>query len=632
MKKIQLTLLLIFLSFNLFSQTKLIETPPIEKIIFDTNKKQYLAGENLDLSFEILNAKSHEASNVSVPVYVELVSHNIVVQRWVVKNLRQKNSYTFTLPPDLFSDYYQLRVYTKWSLNFQFDHVPTKNILILSSYYRNEITQKSQPLKVKNIDVFAESGKALYGKECRFLIEIKDEFGNYTEASLQLVTDKNEVLREIEIGQNGIGYFSFVPQFNLQYFLVLENKKVKLEILETGVILAADYLPIQNQWRVVIQKSEELEKLFVLAHLRGNVFFQKELDANTASTVFYIENDSFPKGIINLAVINDKNEVLSERVLSNSVDSLNAILDDAELEKPIMNTDNLYLKNVELISNRNILFNYQNIFGNKKMIYENEFGICFKGKVAGDLKKGKADKLKISLVVNPLQDSLGKQFIVTETDKEGMFEFKDLEFYGENELKLKCVAKGSAYNFKIEEDLTPTFLSQTRKIDWSKFDDTKKQKIDSVYIEILKESENKKSILLIETIVKAKKIEADKNIKFKSEPSQVIYKDKIQRVNRFDDFFSQYINNRLTKYYLPKVVYYLDDNRVETSDQITMVYNSAIVYAEIHDGDADANIENANILVLFYTDLSNNPKVLKYLEKLDEEKSYSFTMNGYYSK
>ena len=401
MKKIQLTLLLIFLSFNLFSQTKLIETPPIEKIIFDTNKKQYLAGENLDLSFEILNAKSHEASNVSVPVYVELVSHNIVVQRWVVKNLRQKNSYTFTLPPDLFSDYYQLRVYTKWSLNFQFDHIPTKNILILSSYYRNEITQKSQPLKVKNIDVFAESGKALYGKECRFLIEIKDEFGNYTEASLQLVTDKNEVLREIEIGQNGIGYFSFVPQFNLQYFLVLENKKVKLEILETGVILAADYLPIQNQWRVVIQKSEELEKLFVLAHLRGNVFFQKELDANTASTVFYIENDSFPKGIINLAVINDKNEVLSERVLSNSVDSINAKLDDAELEKPIMNTDNLYLKNVELISNRNILFNYQNIFGNKKMIYENEFGICFKGKVASDLKKGKADKLKISLVVNP---------------------------------------------------------------------------------------------------------------------------------------------------------------------------------------------------------------------------------------
>jgi hypothetical protein len=105
-----------------------------EKLFLHTDKQIYFTGETIWFKTYLLDAKRHIPKTLSKIIYVELLnSNNQPITTQILKTYDGLQGSEIYLPDTLKSDYYKLRAYTKWMLNFDWNFIFEKEVLIIQN-------------------------------------------------------------------------------------------------------------------------------------------------------------------------------------------------------------------------------------------------------------------------------------------------------------------------------------------------------------------------------------------------------------------------------------------------------------------------------------------------------------------
>ncbi len=119
-----------------------------EKVFVEGLESYYLAGEQLHLDIRVKDLWNQNLSNLSKVLYVDLIDldHEKVLKHAVLKLNEGICSYTMPLDSNLTGACYQIRAYTNWMRNFSERGFFSKNLLIFSKNYQNDLKNLSQKL------------------------------------------------------------------------------------------------------------------------------------------------------------------------------------------------------------------------------------------------------------------------------------------------------------------------------------------------------------------------------------------------------------------------------------------------------------------------------------------------------
>jgi hypothetical protein len=158
-----------------------IEQVPSEVVYVQTDRDEYIAGEEFWFNISLFDRQSSKPSARSKIVYVEILnSDNTPVAQ---KRIGITNGFgpgQFTLPDSLTTGTYTLRAYTNWMKNFMPENCFMKDINIYN-YLNNKVLKEriraeNQPLRKVNINYYPEGGKLLSGNLSKIGVRVSDEY------------------------------------------------------------------------------------------------------------------------------------------------------------------------------------------------------------------------------------------------------------------------------------------------------------------------------------------------------------------------------------------------------------------------------------------------------------------------
>jgi TonB-dependent SusC/RagA subfamily outer membrane receptor len=121
---------------------------PQEKVYLHLDKHYYAAGEDVWFKAYLVNAHSHEPSNMSKVLYVELITpDNTFYKTSVIRLDKGKGNGDFALPDDIPEGTYRLRAYTGWMQNFDESFFFHQNITIWSPRKNDLVTSTAFTFK-----------------------------------------------------------------------------------------------------------------------------------------------------------------------------------------------------------------------------------------------------------------------------------------------------------------------------------------------------------------------------------------------------------------------------------------------------------------------------------------------------
>ena len=631
---------------------------PREKVYLGLNKPYYLAGDSITIEANIVDAQTLKTDTLSLPLYVELIDNQQkkMVERWTIKLADNKATFKIKIPNDFNTNYYQLRAYTNWMCNFSVESFATIDVLIFNKNYQQTIPEILPEVVVASLGVSLEGGTCVAGLVNNLYVQTKDNFQKGIKVSVMLKSEST-VLRIFETDENGEALVEFEPEFGKKY--VLETNNLTREIPSTeseGVVLRGYFTNAGKKIIVSLQnniKNTEMPTKLIF-QCRGQVIQTLLVKPKKGIATLSFETEAFPEGILNVALIDFNDKILAERIFSiarqNKDLKQNYFLFNAELDRPIDETQNFNSEfgkaNAALISRRNLLYNFSEIERAKQdigklMNYKNEFGISVKGKVKDDEISKIKGVVTISLVLIPEQnDSLknNRQLLVTTPDKDGFFDFENLDFYGKSAVEIKATLGKKMFNVELIKDSIPTIISQNKKVDWRMFKTVEQaqnlgKEANRVFENIALE-ERMKIRELEGVTVTAKKTKKSPISYFNGDPSARFLPDKIMgygAASTFNDFFEAKISYRLKKHLSAVIKFFVNDVEVEAS-QMDLLPSNEIAYVDIFDGTPESALVNASVLVNLYTKgYFLNPVVGEIMAK---DKSYitlKTQREGYYT-
>jgi hypothetical protein len=649
-------LFLLLINFCVYCQNSpvVIAQIPREKVSLITDKSFYISGDSMTIEAQVVDARTLEADTLSIPLYVEMINNDIerIIQSWTLKLIKGKAVLKIRIPTNLTSNYYQLRAYTNWMKNFGEETFSANNILILGLNYQEAIPKVFSKSPLKTLSITPETGKCIAGLANNLYIETKDAFGVGVKSVVYLKSDTTTI-RIFDTNDNGEALVEFTPKENQSYFIESGYLKADIPVAQPeGVLIRGYFVNGGKKLILIIQNNlNDDSPLRMLFQTRGEIHQSLQIQPHKKNITLHFESSNSPEGILNIGIINQKGEILSERAFliahQNKTQKENYLLFNAELDKPLEGNREFFSElpqiNVELISRKNILYSFnkiQKIDTNTNFYfpYKNELGICITGKLDTTLSLKAKQSNSISLVIVPLKPNTEneKMIVTTLSDKEGRFSFDNLDFYGESELSLKAFSGKKYLKIFLDKNTTPTIVNLKKNIDWETFMDSTKKAMIIKGVEKIKTRLSTEidstSKILDETTVTS--VNIPYTSLFRGEPSERFIAQQIAYSGtgfEFITFIRNRIAYRLAKHLSPVVKCYVDDFPT-TLEQLANVYtDNDIAYVDVYDNSPETSLVNASILLNVYTKgYIINPLVRKIMA-LKKEEAVTVIHNGYHS-
>ncbi len=566
---------------------------PREKIEIAGIKPFYLAGEHLNLDFSVNELQSSFVSRFSGVLYVDLIdnSKGVALEHLKLKLTNGRTNFNFKIPINLSSGNYQIRVYTKWMLNYSLHGFATKDFLILSQNYKTEIPEKLDEF-TDDIIVYTESKNPLVlGLKSRLVIETKNNFGENWPTNFEIVSPKNEVIITSETDSLGLGLVEFTPSELGQYRVLAGAKSFSIpNVVREGIVLASDYISSSDLLRVHIQnKRPDLDSIHMVILKDAQIVYFNKMPCRLPSFLFKVELPSNP-GTLNIFILDKKYQILAEK--TQVIDTLGS--------------------NFFIDAKRSFTFPSSQLFlYNRK--YEYEKGLAFSGSI---LKKNGAEffkptDIKFFMSETLLDSALVKPqvFSINTKDK---FKIEGLDFKGEKKLSYLCD------NCRVTFDSTftlPPISPSHSPINW-KLVSINSSEINQRSLELPSKSNFQSSILLDEMQVRASKPFDPLNKFSQSTPSFTLKSSLVQSyLNTLEEDPIKNIKKQFCKG-VDNIKIIINNFEEESIDGISP-FN--IEKLEIFKG-ADATLFNCSCAINVILKKETDPKTIE-----------SIILNGYYS-
>ena len=327
-----------------------------EKVYLHTDRDVYNAGDTIWVKGYLRNKSYSSEYQESNYIYIELtgtskktmMNYRMPNEQEVLfraKIKRDENGFSGYIPlkEEWLSDRYYVRAYTHWMLNGDSEYIFKKEIGIVnvlkdmakerldsssasSNYYAYEQIGLSVPVRDRkeerydyDIQFLPESGVILSGYPSVIGIKSVNSSGEGVYTSGKIYNSKIEMLGEFTTNDIGMGSISLPP---LSY-----NDKLMADIIDKNGIKKTVNLPVirrsgaainyQNQGgdiSVNIFVSEDLspDKLSVIFHNGSEIYLQRGVNRNI--TKLKLSDSELTEGIHSITLLNDKYEVLAQRV------------------------------------------------------------------------------------------------------------------------------------------------------------------------------------------------------------------------------------------------------------------------------------------------------------------------------
>ncbi|HLX92559.1 MAG TPA: Plug domain-containing protein [Puia sp.] len=308
-----------------------IDSDDREKVIVQTDKSFYFAGEDIWLRAYCVNAFSHKISRNSKTLFVDVVNgRDSLVGQIMLNNALLKLDGKIDLPKVLPEGYYWLRAYTRKQLKHDL-----LSIFVQPLYVFNPGMGRSKNIRGATEETFADSfgtksvtvkfytegGSIVAGNDIKITLVAADEYGKPKNVVGYVTDNTNVVVAKYSTGMTGMGTFHFFADGSTRYtaHTIYESGKVLNTVLATpdayGYQLS---LTSQNADSIFMTLSvgdslyKKNKHSYVLGLSRDSLCYAA---VGSDMYSFTIAKRNFPMGKATLIVFDDNERVVSERDL-----------------------------------------------------------------------------------------------------------------------------------------------------------------------------------------------------------------------------------------------------------------------------------------------------------------------------
>ncbi len=309
-----------------------------EKTYLHTDKDLYTNGETIWFKTYLVDGISHDRSDRSKVVYVELVNDrdSVVVKRKLfVEDIGASGD--IQLDENIEQGEYTLRSYTKYMLNEEDPVIFEKSIPIFVQEVRTGLSAEQVPLAKSlrgfdrtradamagrpNIRFFPEGGHLVKGLPGTMGIEVVDAKGNGIALKGHIKNSKDEIVEPFESFEFGLGSVGFVPLKGEEYYasVVFNGSELKFPLpqaQESGYVLSLKNREDHVLVQVASNTPNGLQGTLLVGHLRGDLIFKRiGSSEDNASYATKIYTEKLQDGVAQFTLFTKDGEPISERLV-----------------------------------------------------------------------------------------------------------------------------------------------------------------------------------------------------------------------------------------------------------------------------------------------------------------------------
>ena len=306
---------------------------PREKAYLHFDNTSYYVGDTIWFKAYVTLAEQQTFSQISRPLYVELVDQTgHIADKQIIKLTQGEGNGQFILPPSMLSGYYEVRAYTRWMLAFNEPQYFSRTFPIyqltnsdklersittyeLSSSMENRPSETEEKL---NVRFFPEGGQLVEGvtSQVAFKAESKDE-GNI-ELSGTIYTKEGAEISSFETLHDGMGRFEYTPSAQPAIAKVdFQGKKYEFTLpqaLPNGYVLSTVSNAGALLVRVFCNAATPQDTLAVFISHQGRPYVHQLISCRSdAPQEFILPTRKLPAGVLQVSLINRAGNTLCER-------------------------------------------------------------------------------------------------------------------------------------------------------------------------------------------------------------------------------------------------------------------------------------------------------------------------------
>ncbi len=292
-----------------------------EKIFVHTDKELYLSGEIIWFKLYNTHRVSNKPLSMSAIAYVEIVDKNQkpVLQAKIAMD-KGSGSGSLYLPGALSSGNYQFRAYTSWMKNFSSEFFFEKSIRIVNSLVKPEKQQPADDARNYDVQFFPEGGQMVENLPAKVAFRAIDSQGKGVQFKGTLMDGNNNTLLSFSPLKFGIGSFSFVPESNKSYRVLIEipgSKNIVKELspVKTGYVLQLESAA-ENQIKVKIYANSvtPVQQVFLFVHTRQEPKINEPIALNEGKAEYLLDKNKLAEGISHFTLFSPSGDALAERL------------------------------------------------------------------------------------------------------------------------------------------------------------------------------------------------------------------------------------------------------------------------------------------------------------------------------
>ncbi len=327
------------------------EKYPQQKVYMHLDKPAYIVGDHIWFKIYFLDSRTHLPSTYSNTLIVELInSFGRTSQQRLIKLKDGFAHGDFQLYDTMPPGQYEIRAYTSWMRNFGDEsffreHINIWNPDLAGELFRddklaNKKLKKKSQRKSQRMDLqfFPEGGDLIIGLENNIAFKAINDLGLGIDVEGEIVNNTGLQVSTFKSAHLGMGSFKFTPEPDNKYFALVKNASGKQEkfplpdLRGSGYNLLVD--PAGINVEVTIQSTFSEPEVTLLAQTRGKVYYQETFRLQSGTRKISIPTQSFPTGIAQITLFNERIEPQCERLIF--------IKNDDKLNVAISTDDNNY--------------------------------------------------------------------------------------------------------------------------------------------------------------------------------------------------------------------------------------------------------------------------------------------------
>lgn len=307
---------------------------PREKVHLHFDNTSYYQGDTIWFKAYIVDADSHQYSQISRPLYVELVDQmGNIMDRQILKIENGQAAGQISLTNTFFTGYYEVRAYTKWMLAFEEAPIFSRTFPIYRkplasdpnkrsiAEYRMDKTMRKreqQDLDRLTVNFYPEGGRLLKGVSTMIGVETVSRDSGWVNISGVLIDNDGQPVMPIATIHDGMGTFLYTPSdkpCTVEFEFAGKKRTFKLpKAEESGYGLRVGSR--EDGFEVTVSRTPatpvEPLALFIFSEGQPCSYVPIDLTQTTAKRLKILNKD-LPSGVIRLSLINEQASVLNDR-------------------------------------------------------------------------------------------------------------------------------------------------------------------------------------------------------------------------------------------------------------------------------------------------------------------------------